>query len=64
MTPWGWGYNAALVGLDRGLLSRLDPGRPPELSPRMRTQVEEYYAGDRPVLREHLANWSVEVPWL
>lgn len=64
VTPWGWLYNAAAVGVDRTILSRFDDGRPPELSPRMRAELEEYYAEDRALLKELIVQWPVELEWL
>ncbi|MGL5809183.1 MAG: sulfotransferase family protein, partial [Nocardioides sp.] len=43
-SPLGWLWNAGVVGVDRLVLSRLDPGRPPELSAELRGQLAEYYA--------------------
>lgn len=64
MTPWGWLYNAAVVGLDRTVLSRFDEGRPPALSPDMRDRVAEHYRGDAAVLRQVLAGRDVSPMWL
>ncbi|TIC81542.1 sulfotransferase domain-containing protein [Nocardioides sp. GY 10113] len=64
MTPWGWTYNASVVGLDRLVLSHFDSGRPPELAVETRAALEEYYASDRDVLRRLLPCWGVEPDWL
>lgn len=63
-TPWGWLYNASVVGLDRTVLSRFGATRPPELSPAVRSRVEDYYAADSRLLAELVAGTGVEVPWL
>jgi Sulfotransferase domain len=63
-TPWGWTYNAAVVGLDRVVLSRFDDGRPPALSPAIRARLDDYYAPDLDVLRQLLTHWPVDVTWL
>lgn len=63
-TPWGWAYNAGVVQLDRKVLSRFDPGRPPELSARTRSRLEEYYRDDAERLGDLLPRWQVEAPWL
>jgi hypothetical protein len=64
MTPWGWAYNASVVGLDRVVLSRFDAGGPPAISLETRRALEEYYAQDRELLRAVLSTWSVEPGWL
>jgi len=64
MTPWGWLYNAAVVGIDRTVLSRFDEGRPPSLSDQVRSAVLDYYADDSRVLREVLAGRDVHPDWL
>lgn len=64
MTPWGLAYNAAVVGLDRVVLSRFDDGRAPQLSTKTRAAVAEYYQEDAALLRELLPAWSVPAPWL
>jgi hypothetical protein len=64
MTPWGWLYNASVVGLDRTVLSRFDDGRPPALSDRVRAQVRDYYADDSAVLRKLLEGRDVHPEWL
>ncbi|MBZ5739742.1 sulfotransferase family protein [Nocardioides mangrovi] len=64
MTPWGWMYNASVVGADRLVLSRLDPGRPPELSEETRHALDDYYASDLDVLRGLLPTWGLEPSWL
>ncbi|HET8666226.1 MAG TPA: sulfotransferase domain-containing protein [Nocardioides sp.] len=64
MTPWGWLYNAGVVGLDRTVLSRFDDGRPPELSDRIRAEVRDYYAEDRQLLRTVLEGRDVHPDWL
>ncbi|WP_148571533.1 sulfotransferase family protein [Nocardioides caldifontis] len=63
-SPLGWAYNAAVVGLDRTVLSRFDDGRPPALSARARAQLEEFYAQDRQALEPILAQQGVTAPWL
>jgi hypothetical protein len=64
MTPWGWLYNAAVVGLDRTVLSRFDDGRPPSLSDRLRAEVVDYYADDSAVLRTLLEGRALDPDWL
>jgi hypothetical protein len=64
MTPWGWLYNASVVGLDRTLLSRFDSGRPPSLSDGLRAEVRDYYADDSQVLRSVLEGRDVHPAWL
>jgi hypothetical protein len=64
MTPWGWLYNASVVGVDRTLLSRFDSGRPPTLAPDTRARLDDYYAEDRKVLQTLLPMWSLDVAWL
>jgi Sulfotransferase domain len=64
MTPWGWLYNAAVVGLDRTVLSRFDDGRPPSLSDRVRADVRDYYADDSQVLRRLLEGRGIHPDWL
>lgn len=64
MTPWGWAFNAGVVGVDRVLLSRLDPGRPPELTRRTRERLESYYSEDRETLKKLIVEWPTDVPWL
>lgn len=64
MTPWGWVYNAGVVGLDRTLLSRLDSGRPPELNGQTQRLLEDYYASDREILKNLIEQWPTKVPWL
>jgi len=63
MSPWGWSYNASVVGLDRLLLSRFDSGRPPEMSAITRSALEEYYAADQELLRGLVAAWDVQLSW-
>jgi hypothetical protein len=55
-TPLGWTYNAAVVALDRLVLSRFDEGRPAELSPDLRARVAAFYDEDRDLLRRLLAD--------
>jgi hypothetical protein len=62
--PAGSLYNAAVVGVDRLVLSRFDSGRPPELSAGLKARLREYYAQDRPVLAPLLEEMRVEAPWL
>lgn len=64
MTPWGYAYNAAVVGLDRVLLSRFDNGRAPRPTPAVRDALLEYYRADSDVLRELLPLWETPAPWL
>lgn len=64
MTPWGWTYNAAVVGLDRVVLSRFDEGRPPALSATTRARLQDYYAADAVLLRPVLAEYAVDADWL
>lgn len=64
MTPWGWAYNASLVGLDRLVLSHFDEGRPPALAAATRAALEHYYASDRGALRAVLDRWDVAPSWL
>lgn len=64
MTPWGWLYNASLVGIDRLVLSHFDEGRPPALSASTRQELEAYYARDRDRLRAVLKTWDVSPAWL
>jgi hypothetical protein len=64
MTPWGWLYNASIVGADRLVLSRLDPGHPPELADDTRRMLDDYYAPDLDLLRELLPIWDLEPSWL
>ncbi|GAB2875412.1 sulfotransferase domain-containing protein [Nocardioides pacificus] len=64
MTPWGWAYNASIVGLDRLVLSHLDPGTPPELSAQTRRMLDDYYAPDLDLLRDLLGTWGLRPPWL
>jgi hypothetical protein len=64
MTPWGWLYNAAVVGLDRMVLSRFDDGRPPELSPQSAAALADYYAQDLSKLADLLPLWSVQASWV
>lgn len=64
MTPWGWAYNASLLGLDRLVLSHFDEGRPPALAEETRSALEDYYASDREVLRSVLAHWDLAPAWL
>lgn len=63
-TPWGWAYNASLLGLDRLVLSHFDDGRPPALAEETRSALEDYYASDREVLRSVLAHWDLTPAWL
>ena len=63
-TPWGWLWNAAVVGVDRTVLSRLDEGRPPELSAEVRQQLREFYQADRPALEAALAGMPATAAWL
>ena len=63
-SPAGWVYNAAVVGLDRTVLSRFDDGRPPELSGAARRRLEEFYAQDRPALEPILEQQGVVAPWI
>ena len=62
-SPFGWAYNAAVVGLDRKVLSRFDPGRPPALSPALRERLEAFYAADRADLEPLLAADGVAATW-
>lgn len=64
MTPWGWAYNACVVGMDRMVLSRLDPGHPPELGEEARRALDDYYAPDLDLLRDLLPQWGLEPSWL
>lgn len=63
-TPWGWAYNAAVVGVDRTVLSRFDTGRPPALAPGTRAALQEYYERDRPALEAVLDTMPAEATWL
>ncbi|MFT4081943.1 MAG: sulfotransferase [Nocardioides sp.] len=64
MTPWGWLYNASLVGLDRLVLSHFDEGRPPALSAPTRQALTDYYAEDRDRLGAVLKHWDLSPDWL
>lgn len=64
MTPWGYVYNTAAVGLDRLILSRFDDGRAPSLRRDVRARLVEYYEEDGSVLRDLLPLWSTSAPWL
>lgn len=63
-TPWGWAYNAGVVGIDRLVLSHFDDGRPPELSPPVRQRIHDYYAPDRLVLADVLDHWQIDIDWV
>lgn len=63
-TPPGWLWNAAVVGLDRVVLSRFDEGRPPELSPEIRSKLTAYYAQDADALSDVLQGMPASAPWL
>lgn len=64
MTPWGWTYNAAIVGVDRLVLSRFDEGRPPPMSAQTRRALEDYYAEDRELLRGVAETLGISLEWL
>lgn len=64
MTPWGWLYNASVVGVDRLALSRFDSGRPPQVSAATRQMLQDYYAADRELLASLLPIWGVQPAWL
>jgi hypothetical protein len=54
-----------VVGVDRLVLSRFDPGRPPALSPDVRARVHAFYDEDRALLSGLLSGMPAETAaWL
>jgi hypothetical protein len=64
MTPWGWLYNAGVVGLDRTVLARFDEGRPPQLSEATRARLAAYYHDDELELARILEDRGPLPQWL
>ncbi|MCD0450181.1 sulfotransferase domain-containing protein [Actinocorallia sp. API 0066] len=63
-SPAGWLYNASVVGLDRLVLSRFDPGRAPAPTPELRARLEAFYADDRAALLAAAPSLRAEAAWL